>query len=334
MSNLPAISIVIPTFKRVDQTRKTLSLLYQSAGWNKEYLPEVIIADSTPDNSIENIVSEFLRPSPIFIRPENPGISTNKNTGAKKALQEILIFCDSDMEVENDTLINTLMYLKEHPTAAMVGGQVIWRGGKLDNQLDRPRKEDRMMEIADATYVEAIYSRYLATYKSLFWQTGGYDEEIFNMRGEGSDLSIRFWRSGLPLAFSQEIRVHHVHEATDTATRKIEHPERGIIRDLIQLAYKYGVSQKESPNFAGTLRWLTQQFQDKDKYIILESMVSLLPYFWDNREKIEKSRQSIPNQYDFKFLDVFTKRELFEDCIRQAAGKIREARIVAFGIES
>lgn len=132
------------------------------------------------------------------------------------------------------------------------------------------------------------------------------------------------------MSYNEKIRVHHVHDAPSAATRHIEHPQRGIIRDLIQLGFKYGLSDKDSPNFAKTLAWITDKFGEKDKYIIIESIVSILPYFWENREKIEKSRQNIPNTYDFKFLDVFTKKELFFDCIKKAEERIKEAREKAF----
>lgn len=331
MSKIPGISIIIPTFKREEQTSQTLSLLYKSAGWNSQFYPEVIIADSTPENSVKSKVDKFTNPTPIYIKPGKPGIAANKNIGAKTAKNEFLIFCDSDMEVEFDTLVNTLMYLKEHSKAAMVSGQVIWKGSVQNGKLDRPRKEDRMEKIEDTVYIEAIYSRFMATFKSLFEKVGGYDEEVFNMRGEGSDLSIRYWRMGLPLVYSENIKVHHVYDVPAAATRKIEHPERGIIRDLIQLGFKYGLSDEDSPNFTSTLAWLTEQFGEKDKYIIIESIVSLLPYFWENREKIEKSRGNLPNDYDFKFLDVFTKKELFTDCLKKAEERIKEVRERVFG---
>lgn len=326
-----SVSIIIPTYKRVDQTKRTVSLLYQSKGWNSEYVAEVIIADSTEDDSIKNILSQFSNPTPIYIKPEIPGIASNKNAGARQAKYDLVIFCDSDMEVESDTLLNSLMYLRDHPTAGMAGGRVIWKGGEKDGQNDRPRSEDRMEKIGETTYVEALYSRFVATYKKIFWEAGGYDETIFNMRGEGSDLSIRYWRSGFPLTYDEKIRVHHVYEATDAATRHITSPERGIIRDLIQLGYKYGMMDGDNSNFAKTLNWLTDQFGENDKYVIIESVVSLLSYFWENRERIEKGRQNIPNVYDFKFLDVFSKKDLFADCIGKAAERVKEARNMAFG---
>ena len=210
---LPLLSIIIPAYKRAKQVRKTLELIYKSNGWKKRYIPEDIISDASPDDSVKKIIPKFVNPAPIYHRPDKPGIAASKNSAMKRTNFEIIIICDSDMEVEFDTLINTLTYLKGHPTAAMVSGQIIWKGGQKSGELDRPRKEDRIKTVDGTDYIEAIYSRFFATYKSLFWQARGYDEEIFNMRGEGSDLSIKYWRSGFPLAYTDRIRVHHVHEA-------------------------------------------------------------------------------------------------------------------------
>ena len=325
------VSIVIPCFKRVSQTKKTLELLLASDGLNDDFSLELIVADSSPDNSLCEMLQSFSYPIK-YVRPEKVGIAANKNQGAKLSKNELLIFCDSDMEVEPTTLVTAINCLKERSKTAMLTGQVVWKKEGVNGQLDRPRKEDRMEKVSQEEYLEAIYSRFLITYKSIFWQVGGYDEELFNMRGEGSDLSIRYWRSGFPLGYNPKIKVHHVHDAEIAVTRNIDFPERGIIRDLIQLGYKYGLKRAESINFAKTLVWLKDQFGDKDKYIIIENIVSLLPYFWENQEKIEKSGKNIPSVYDFKFLDVFTKKELFLDCLNQAEERLKPARDKAFKI--
>ncbi len=142
--------------------------------------------------------------------------------------------------------------IKKQQTAGVVTGQIIWRSGLKDGQLDRPRPEDRMTTIEGTTYVEAIYSRYIATYRQVFWELGGYDEEVFNMRGEGSDLSIRYWRAGYPLVYEESIKVYHVHETEGGIIRGVSHPEWGIAKDLLLLAYKYDIDDK-SKNFIDTV---------------------------------------------------------------------------------
>lgn len=331
MDKLPGVSIIVPAYKRAVQTKKTLDLLLRDQNSAVIFTPQVIVVDASPDDSIKKMLSSYTSPYLSYVKSEKNGIAAAKNTGAGHATFELLIFCDSDMEVESDTIGKTLDYLRGHKTVAMAGGQVIWKGGDHDGHLDRPRKEDRQEVVENTVYAEALYSRYIATYKSLFEKVGGYDEVLFNMRGEGSDLSIRYWRSGLPLGYDENIRVHHVEGAEVAVTRHVEFPERGILRDLIQLGFKYGLKREESSNFAHTLKWLSDMFPNREAYIVIESMISLLPYFWENKEKLEKSKVSIPHVYDFTFLDVFTKRELLLDCVNCAGGKIEDARLRAFG---
>lgn len=307
------LSIIVPCYKRVNQTKKTLKLLLASRGWGKDFESELIVADCTPDSSLKKALQIFGR-KVRYVRPQEPGISVNKNAGARVAKGDILIFCDSDIEVEKETLKEVVVAFQKHPKTAMLMGKAVWRGGEKDGQNDRPRIEDRILEYRGTKFVEAIYGRFMATYKDLFWQVGGFDEELFNMRGEGSDLSIRYWRSGAPLVFEPKVKTHHVFGASDAITRNIAHPERGIIRDLVVLGFKYGLIGKDG-NFAKTLVWLKKWYGESDKYAIIESVVELLPYFVKNWEKIKESKKAVPNKYDFKFLEIFSDRKLFERCV-------------------
>lgn len=313
------VSVVIPCYKRIKQTKKTITLLFQSQGWGKEFKAQIIVADSTPNDSLKKALLPLF-PKIKYLHPKKKGISSNKNAGAKVAKGDILIFCDSDIEVEKNTLLNTLFAFKNHPKAAMIMGKVIWRGGEKDGQVDRPSIDDRILKYKDTAFIEVIYGRFMATYKKIFWKVGGFDEELFNMRGEGSDLSIRYWRSGFPLVFEPKIKVHHVFGAPEAITRNIPHPERGPIRDLIILGFKYGLFGKEG-NFAKTLDWLKRRFGSSDKYVIIESVVNLLPYFSKNWQKIKKSREKVPKKYDFKFLEVFSQEKLFRKCVDEFKGE-------------
>ena len=219
------ISIVLPCYNRIDQTIQTINLLLNSNGLDKDFLLEVIVSDSSSDNKLEMAVKTKFADKIKYIKPENPGIAANKNTGAKIASHPILIFCDSDMEVEPDTVLNSIKSLQKNITAGAIGGQVIWKNGEKNGMLDRPRKEDQTMTVSGTIYIEALYSRFFVTYKKIFFDVGGYDEEVFNMRGEGSDLSIRYWRAGFPLVYDSTIIVHHVFDTEGGIIRGVPHPE-------------------------------------------------------------------------------------------------------------
>jgi len=319
------VSIIVPSYKRVSQTLKSIGLIFASNGFNKEFQAEIIVADSSPDDELKSALKNKFGEKIIYARPEKPGIATNKNQGAKIASSSILIFCDSDMEVDPDTILNTIDSLKKYKTAAAVGGQVIWRTGDKDGQLDRPRKEDRMLTIDEITYTEAIYSRYLATYKEVFLDIGGYDEEVFNMRGEGSDLSIRYWRAGYPLVYDKSVTVYHVHETEGGIIRGTAHPEWGIAKDLLLLAYKYNVDETNK-NFISTVSANFEKFGTEGYYRIIEGINENIEFITQVKPIIDHQKIQMKALYDFKFLEIFSQKELFDQCITQAESKLAKIR--------
>lgn len=320
------LSIIIPAYKRIQQTIKTISLLLASEGIHDIFTAEIIVSDSSPDDELKNILVQEFNTSVIYTRPHIPGIASNKNQGVRIASHPIVIFCDSDMEVENDTILNTIKALQNHKTAAGIGGQVIWRGGPKNDLHDRPRKEDRLITIDQTTYVEAIYSRYFATYKEIFWDVGGYDEEVFNMRGEGSDLSIRYWRAGYPLVYDESIIVHHVHDTEGGIIRGVDHPEWGIAKDLLLLAYKYNVLDDDNTNFAATV---ASNFETSGKngfYRIIQGIGKNYDFICKAKPIIDKHRNTIKSKYDFKFLEVFSNQSLLKKVIEQSSSVLSEIR--------
>jgi len=324
------ISCIVPTYKRVDQTIKTLELLFASEGIGQAFDLEVIIADSTPDVVLEHAVRQRFGETIAYVKPAHPGIAMNKNAGARLAKHPLFIFCDSDMEVEKNTIIRALEALKTHPTGAMVGGTVLWRTGPNEGKKDRPRPEDRQQKTGDTTYAEAIYSRFFMTYKDVFWSVGGYDEAVFNMRGEGSDLSIRYWRAGYPLIFDESVVVHHIHDVPDAAAVRIDHPEYGIARDYLLLAYKYGMFDGEYLNFAKTVKANFAHLGEDTCIRILEGIGKNMEHVVAAKPDLDVFRVSDKPKYDFKFLEIFTDQAKLQECITGAASLLEKPRASAF----
>jgi glycosyltransferase involved in cell wall biosynthesis len=323
-----SLSVIVPTYKRIDQTLKTIDLLRTSDGAGTIFELEIIVSDSTPDESMKQAIHGAYGDTIRYVKPPHEGIAANKNAGAKAASHPILIFADSDMEVEKNTLLATVESLKTHTTAAMVGGFVMWKGGPDDRMKDRPRSEDRMMRRANTAYIEALYSRYVATYKEVFWYVGGYDEAVFNMRGEGSDLSIRYWRAGYPLVFDESIIVHHVHDVPDAAAVRVAHSEWGIARDLLLLGYKYKMFDGEWNAFASTVAMNFSPFGMRSAYRMLQGIGHNLDMIASAKNTLDVFRATDTPKYDFKFLEIFSNASLFEACVNEAERSLLEARKV------
>ncbi|MCR4330111.1 MAG: glycosyltransferase [Candidatus Roizmanbacteria bacterium] len=315
------ISIIIPSYNRVDQTIRTIKLLQKSQGIGKDFQLEIIVSDSSPNTKISSAITNLFGKSIRYTRPKKPGIASNKNAGAQIASSPVLIFCDSDMEVEKDTVKNAIYALMKNPSGAAATGQIIWRGGPKADTLDRPRPEDRMLTYKNAHYVEAIYSRFIITYTKIFHSVGGYDETFFNMRGEGSDLSVRYWRAGFPLIYDEKIRVHHVYEVEGGIIRGIDHPEWGIAKDLFLLGCKYDMFQHDWKNFSDTIEANFKASGTFGYFRILQGIASYYDFIVQMNPLLKSEKLKKP-LYDFKFLEVFSDKENVKNCIQSASKHI------------
>lgn len=323
-----SVSCIVPTYKRIDQTLTTLDLLLASDGIHSVYELEIIVSDSTPDESLKAAVHAAYGDNVRYVRPDHEGIAKNKNAGAKASSHPILIFCDSDMEVEKNTILETVEYMRTHPSVGMVGGFVMWKGGPHDKMKDRPRSEDRTNRKGDTAYIEALYSRYIATYRDIFWLVGGYDEDVFNMRGEGSDLSVRYWRAGFPLAFHEGIIVHHVHDVPNAAAVRVNHSEWGIARDFLLLGYKYKMFDSDFATFATTVSMNFTPLGMQGSYRMLQGIGKNLDQIAASKMKLDYFRATDTPVYDFKFLEIFSNKEIFEECISQASDRTKQTRAI------
>jgi len=314
------VSIIVPCYKRALQTQRTIGLIFASTGWGTSFQGEVIVADSTHDDSLKKMVlKKFTEQSKcgefFYIKPKKNGVAVNKNAGAKKAKYPILIFCDSDIEIEKDTLLKTIKALRAYPKAAGLTGNVIWRGGKNQGKYDRPKKEDRFIKKYNHVFLEMIYSRYFATYKNVFNKVGGYDEQIFNMRGEGSDLSMRYWRGGFPLCFEKTIKVYHREDAPNSIALRVKNPHYKVAKDMWLLGLKYKNFENLSENLAKTITMNFAQCKNPI-FEFLEGLYQHKNFIKQNNNPVEKKKA----KYHFQYIETFSKKNasLLGKCLQQA----------------
>jgi hypothetical protein len=164
----------------------------------------------------------------------------------------------------------------------------------------------------------------------VFEEVGGYDEHVFNMRGEGSDLSVRLWRAGYPLVYSESIIVNHVHDAPNSIALRIDHPEWGIAKDLLLLAYKYDILDEKYSNFATTVSANFKPLGEKGYYTIIQGIATNMEFIQEVKPFIDKEKNLMKPIYDFKFLEIFSNKELFNTCISESEHRLKVIREKAF----
>lgn len=327
------LSTIIPCYKRPEQVTRTIKHLFQSKGLGDKFKMEIIVSDCSENDSVKNAVKKEFGDRVVYTKPKKKGVATNKNQGAKVSKNPILLFIDSDMEVEKDTIISSINYLKEHPSVAALTTKVVWRDNDKEGELDRPREEDRLLKYKDATFTEFIYSRFKMTYKEVFEKVGGYGEEVFNMRGEGSDLSTRYWRSGFPLAYNLNAKVHH-HEIDEGIGSTAKHPEWGVAKDYLLLGYKYGNYEKENENYFGkTISKNMETYAPESSHFrILQGIAKNYDLVANSKKILDKQKKKQNPEYDFKFMEVFSDENKLKRCINKAEKKLKKIRNKTFNL--
>lgn len=92
----PKISVIIPAHNEEKYLEKTLQSLRQQNFLDYETL---IICNGCTDQT-EKIAQKYLNQSTKIISLKEPGVSSARNLGAKKAAGEILLFLDADTLLE------------------------------------------------------------------------------------------------------------------------------------------------------------------------------------------------------------------------------------------
>ena len=127
----PKISVVVPSFNKVDYIGKTLDSILRQNYSNYE----VIIQDGGSTDGTLEIIQKYVKENPEIFRVEskNDGGQTNAiNIGLKKAKGEIITFINADDVYKNGTFSEVAKAFQAYPEALWFAGrgEVIDKKGK------------------------------------------------------------------------------------------------------------------------------------------------------------------------------------------------------------
>lgn len=314
-------SIITPTYENPTELKIFLDSLVMA---EKPGDFELIIVDDSPSDKIIEIVKKYNSVLPIkFIRLKKyTFLCEKKNIGAKKAKNEIIVFMDSDLIINQNVFTLLLQTMKNNPDIALFAGKVMQDGKQL-----QPAKNDRILIHGKNHLTEVQYGVFQATYKSIFSKIGGFDK-VFEGHGEGSDLSIRYWRAGFPLGRNLDIVVHH---PSFKSSRILPDRIKQVYRTLLLLAYKYDVAPELSPHLIEMYLERKDVYGEKGEFYALYAFSSYFDWMKKKYAAISKSKKNVSQLYDFKPFDVFSDEKSLKICLLGAAQKIRPAYVKVFG---
>jgi len=206
MTPAPALSIVIPTYKRTDSLQSLLHALLAQKG----IVPEIIVVDQNPPGYLQDILRET--PSIRHIVLHAPNVSEARNRGFLASAGEIILFVDDDLLPEDDFCMKALDVFRKYPDIGCFSPLVYSAEGRpaalqhanarYVRQLD---KTSGIFAITD-TITAAVFFR-----REYFERSGGFDPLLFEFAkaAEDQELFLRMRLKEMVLYFVPFIEIYH-----------------------------------------------------------------------------------------------------------------------------
>jgi GT2 family glycosyltransferase len=235
MKRAPAVSAIIPSFNRRELAAEAVGSVLSQTFDDFEL---IVVDDGSEDSTAAFLEESFSDPRLRVLRQENLGVSAARNTGVRHSRGEFLAFLDSDDLWTQEKLRLSVKALEEHPEAALVYTEEIWRRrGKWANPCSHHAKHSgwifpHCIPLCIISPSSAVIRR------DAFMTAGGFDETL--PACEDYDLWLRLTsRSSVHLVEEKLIIKRNGHEGQLSAIHFAQ--DRYRVAALWKIALDEGV---------------------------------------------------------------------------------------------
>jgi glycosyltransferase involved in cell wall biosynthesis len=227
--NLTKVSIILPTYNRVNTLKECISSVL-----NQNYINwELIIVDDSTTREVEELSKKFVMEDIRIIYHKNKikkGLPGSRNVGVSISSYNLVLFIEDDLVLESDTL-NILVHDYEvlklsgekigaiAPSRPWIQDRYLHTKYYLDNGLDIPCKRSKYTGVIFCNFVPKfkklmevpdVHSCSLYDKKAIL-DVGRYDEYRYkgNFLYEETDLNYRIQKKGYKLFFEPKAIMYH-----------------------------------------------------------------------------------------------------------------------------
>jgi len=173
------ISVIVPTYNRNDLLSQCLDRLTPAFQTLDSFDYEVIVTDDSKDNKAKQLVEEVY-PWARWAEGAHKGPAANRNSGAKQAIGNWLVFIDDDCLPEKKLLEEYKKAIIEYPES------LAFEGAIFPDDIKLLKKE--MAECPVNTDGNCFWSANICINKELFERVHGFDEEFLIAAQEDQDI--------------------------------------------------------------------------------------------------------------------------------------------------
>ena len=193
----PSLSVLICTHRRPEGLRRILSALVPQlgSGTSREI---VVVNDGTHDEQYAQVAQEFATQIRYRALKKNVGVAESRNTAARMATGDYLVFTDDDCEPPEFWLDWLAARLIVHPELELVAGSTRPLWPKNPSFFARVRATHKLIPttaVSDGTII--FPTAIVAIRRALFEEVGGFGFPNFAGAGEDTELATRLSLKGV-----------------------------------------------------------------------------------------------------------------------------------------
>ena len=204
------LSIIVPAHN----ARETLSVLLDSIFHQTHRDFELIVVDDcSTDNTVEIARQYHCK---LIRSNERHGPAFCRNRGARTARGDILVFTDSDCEVDSNWLNNIQRYFSRDDMDALMGRLVLMPSTLLSDAISAlgfPAGGavgfEKIWRVDGNGFTDSLSSCNCGIRKDIFWKAGGFDEHFPFPGGEDSLLAYNLRRMNYRIKFCSDVLAYH-----------------------------------------------------------------------------------------------------------------------------
>jgi glycosyltransferase involved in cell wall biosynthesis len=212
-AEMPAISVVVPTFNRLARLRLVLEALSRQTCDARQF-EVIVVADGCTDGTDDYLAATT--PVPVrHARQDNAGPGAARNHGIQLARAPLILFIDDDV-LATPTLVERHVHGHGQSTSTVVIGPMLnapgfqyspwvaWEQAKLYKQYEAMRAG-----VYSASFRQ-FYTGNASVARELVVKAGGFDTAF--RRAEDIELSFRLDQLGATFVFDETAVGHHLAE--------------------------------------------------------------------------------------------------------------------------
>lgn len=202
------LSIIVPVHNASVYLEKTLGVLESFDTKNTEI---IVIDDASTDES-SKIAARYNVKLIRLVENKGPGFA--RNTGARAAGGDILLFCDADIVLPQNALERVTEFFKRNPEADIFSG--VYAIDKTEKSiLSKYRNlKERHEELSRPAITSACRSSILVIKKEVFNSVKGFDEKWLSKYCEDTIFCNALARNNIKVFINSEFEVFHIKRYT------------------------------------------------------------------------------------------------------------------------